>query len=53
MAKQGLSGAGCKNVYDATLATAGIYGTAPTCYLSYAGRVEDFRLADLNEELYR
>jgi hypothetical protein len=53
LAKQGLSGAGLKHVYDATLATAGVYATAPTCYLSYAARVKGFRLADLDEELYR
>lgn len=52
LAKQGLSRAGCKNVYDATLATAGVYGTAPTCYLSYAARVEAFQFAHLDEELY-
>ncbi len=50
--KQGLGGVGCKSVYDATLATAGVYSTAPTCYLSYAARVEGFRLAHLDEELY-
>jgi hypothetical protein len=52
MAKQGLSVAGPENVHDATLAAAGVYGTAPTCYLSYAARVEGFRLAHLDEELY-
>jgi hypothetical protein len=39
-------------VLDAVVATAGIYGTAPTCYLSCAARVEGFKLADLDRELY-
>jgi hypothetical protein len=33
---------------DAVVATAGIYGTAPTCYLSTAARAANFRLADLD-----
>lgn len=53
LAKQGLSGAGCPGAYDATLATAGIYSTAPTCYLSCAARVDGFRIADLDDEFYR
>jgi hypothetical protein len=53
LAKQGLAGEGLPAVMDAVLATAGIYGTAPTCYLSCAARVRDFRLAALDEELYR
>jgi len=52
LSKQGLSGVGHKSVYDATLSTAGVYSTAPTCYLSYAARVKGFRLADLDQELY-
>lgn len=50
--KQGLAGDGLSGVMDAVIATAGVYGTAPTCYLSCAARVGDFRLADLDEELY-
>ncbi|MGI9608696.1 MAG: winged helix DNA-binding domain-containing protein [Acidimicrobiia bacterium] len=33
-------------------ATAGLYGTAPTCYLSLAARVEGFHKRDLDLELY-
>ena len=51
-AKQGLAGGRLPTVPDAVAATAGIYGTAPTCYLSAAARVADFRLADLDAELY-
>jgi hypothetical protein len=40
-------------VLDASAATAGIYGTAPTCYLSYAARLDGFRVSDLDTELYR
>ena len=29
-----------------------IYGTAPTCYLGYAARVDGFTVADLDAELY-
>jgi len=52
LVKQGLAGEGLNAVMDAVVATAGIYGTAPTCYLSCAARVRDFRLAALDEELY-
>jgi hypothetical protein len=52
LVEQGLAGDGLDGVLDAVLATAGIYGTAPTCYLSCAARVRDFRVADLDEELY-
>jgi Winged helix DNA-binding domain len=52
LAKQGLAGNGLGTVMDAIVATAGIYGTAPTCYLSAAARVRDFRLAALDQELY-
>ena len=52
IAKQGLCVAGPENVHDAMLVAVGVYGTAPTCYLSYAARVEGFRLAHLDEELY-
>ncbi|MBC6462693.1 winged helix DNA-binding domain-containing protein [Actinomadura sp. HBU206391] len=50
--KQGLAGAGRSGVADVVTATAGIYGTAPTCYLSCAARLGDFRLGHLDEELY-
>jgi uncharacterized protein YcaQ len=53
LAKQGLSGVGCKSVYDTTLATAGVYSAAPTRYLSFAARVREFRLAHLDKEYYR
>ncbi len=52
LAKQGLAGARLPAVADAIVATAGIYGTAPTCYLSSAARVAGFRVADLDGELY-
>ena len=52
LAKQGLAGARLPAVPDAVTATAGIYGTAPTCYLSAVARVAGFALADLNAELY-
>jgi hypothetical protein len=52
LAKQGLAGARLPAVSDAVVVTAGIYGTAPTCYLSAAARVDGFRLADLDAELY-
>jgi hypothetical protein len=52
LVKQGLAGEGLPAVMDAVVATAGIYGTAPTCYLSCAARVRDFRLAALDKELY-
>ena len=35
LVKQGLAGDGLGGVLDALVATAGIYGTAPTCYLSW------------------
>ncbi len=52
LVRQGLAGEGLGSVMDAVVATAGIYGTAPTCYLSCVARVRDFRLAALDEELY-
>jgi hypothetical protein len=52
LVKQGLAGDGLDGALDAVVATAGIYGTAPTCYLSCAARVRDFRIADLDEQLY-
>jgi Winged helix DNA-binding domain len=52
LVKQGLAGDGLVGVADAVAATAGIYGTAPTCYLSCAARIGRFRLADLDKELY-
>lgn len=53
LGKQGLAGERLPGVLEAVAATAGIYGTAPTCYLSAAARVAGFRLADLDAELYR
>ena len=52
LGKQGLAGARLPTTADAVVGTAGIYGTAPTCYLSAAARVDGFRLADLDAELY-
>jgi winged helix DNA-binding protein len=52
LAKQGLAVARLPTTADAVGATAGIYGTAPTCYLSAIARVANFRLADLDAELY-
>jgi hypothetical protein len=52
LAKQGLAGTRLPTAADAVVATAGIYGTAPTCYLSAAARAENFRLADLDALLY-
>ncbi|HEU5159795.1 MAG TPA: winged helix DNA-binding domain-containing protein [Streptosporangiaceae bacterium] len=52
LAKQGLAGQRLAAVGDALVGTAGIYGTAPTCYLSAAARTADFTLADLDAELY-
>jgi hypothetical protein len=52
LAKQGLAAPRLPSVPDAIVATAGIYGTAPTCYLSAAARVAGFRVADLDAELY-
>src|SRR4030088_939414 len=52
LVKQGLAGPGMSSVLDVVEATGGIYGTAPTCYLSCAARIPGFRLADLDEELY-
>mgnify|MGYP001186075880 CR=1 FL=1 len=50
--KQGLAGEGLGSVPEVLDATGGIYGTAPTCYLSCAARIPSFRLADLDRELY-
>ncbi len=52
LAKQGLGVTRLPAVADAVVATAGIYGTAPTCYLSTAARAANFRLADLDALLY-
>jgi hypothetical protein len=52
LAKQGLAGSRLPTAADAVVATAGIYGTAPTCYLSVAARADNFRLADLDALLY-
>jgi uncharacterized protein YcaQ len=51
--RQGLAGGRLPTVMDAIVATAGVYATAPTCYLSCAARVDGFRLDALDEELYR
>ena len=48
LVKQGLAREGLATVMDAVVATAGIYGTAPTCYLSCVARVRDFRLTALD-----
>lgn len=52
LVKQGLAGPGLSSVSAAVEATGGIYGTAPTCYLSCAARIPGFRIADLDKELY-
>ncbi|REE99636.1 winged helix DNA-binding protein [Thermomonospora umbrina] len=52
LVKQGLAGEGLGSVLEAVAATGGVYGTAPTCYLSCAARVPGFRVADLDRELY-
>ncbi|HEX2317008.1 MAG TPA: winged helix DNA-binding domain-containing protein [Thermomonospora sp.] len=52
LGRQGLAGDGLKSVLEAVDATGGVYGTAPTCYLSCAARIPGFRVADLDRELY-
>ncbi|HLU24441.1 MAG TPA: crosslink repair DNA glycosylase YcaQ family protein [Longimicrobiales bacterium] len=52
LAKQGLTAARLADPLEAVEATAGVYATSPTCYLSCAARVEGFRLAGLDRELY-
>ena len=39
-------------VVDCVVGTAGLYGTAPTCYLSLAARVQGFSKSDLDDVLY-
>ena len=51
--KQGLGAhAGPADVPGVVEATAGVYGTAPTCYLACAARLDGFRAEDLDRELY-
>lgn len=50
--KQGLAGKGFLDVLEAVGRVAGVYGTAPTCYLSLAARVAGFHRKDLDTELY-
>jgi hypothetical protein len=50
--KQGLAGKGFLDVVEAVGRVAGVYGTAPTCYLSLAARVAGFHRKDLDTELY-
>jgi hypothetical protein len=53
LAKQGLGATGGPaDVSGVIEATGGVYGTAPTCYLACAARLEGFRVADLDRELY-
>jgi hypothetical protein len=52
LAKQGLAGPGLAGLDAAGTATAGVYATAPTCYLSFAARVPGFHLRDLDAALY-
>lgn len=53
LAKQGLGAApGPASVLGVVDATGGVYGTAPTCYLACAARLEGFRIEDLDAELY-
>ena len=51
--KQGLAGAGLDGLDAATAATGGVYGTAPTCYLTYAARVGGSALDQLDQAVYR
>src|SRR5688500_12538755 len=53
LGKQGLAGPGLGGLDQAVQATAGVYGTAPTCYLSLAARVPGFHLRDLDGALCR
>lgn len=50
--KHGLAGPGWADAREALWACGGVYGTAPTCYLSLAARVPTFTLADLDKEMY-
>ncbi len=52
LARQGLAGDGHASALDAVRAVGGVYGTAPTCYLSCVARVDGLRVADLDVELY-
>ncbi|HEX3789500.1 MAG TPA: winged helix DNA-binding domain-containing protein [Pseudonocardiaceae bacterium] len=52
LAKQGLTGAGLPSVLAAVERTAGVYGSAPTPYLSLSARIPAFRIGDLDAELY-
>ncbi|MCW2633264.1 MAG: Winged helix DNA-binding protein, partial [Pseudonocardia sp.] len=52
LGKQGLAGSGHDGVLPAIDSTAGVYGTAPTCYLSCAARVPAFSLGQLDQQLY-
>jgi DNA glycosylase AlkZ-like len=52
LGKQGLAGPGLAGLDAAGTATAGVYSTAPTCYLSFAARVPGFHLRDLDAALY-
>ena len=53
LAKQGLGAKpGPGDVLAVIEATAGVYGTAPTCYLACAARLPGFRVEDLDRELY-
>ena len=53
LGKQGLAGRGLGGLDQAVQTTAGVYGTAPTCYLSFAAKVPGFHLQDLDGALYR
>ncbi|WP_308104664.1 winged helix DNA-binding domain-containing protein [Actinocorallia sp. API 0066] len=50
--RQGLAGQRLASVEDAARVVVGAFGSAPTCYLTFAARVEGFRLADLDRALY-
>ena len=52
LARQGLAGDGHASSLDAVRAIGGVYGTAPTCYLSCVARVDGLRITDLDVELY-
>jgi hypothetical protein len=52
LARQGLAGDGHPSALDAVRAIGGVYGTAPTCYLSCVARVDGLSVADVDAELY-
>lgn len=49
-ARQGFAAKKSRAVLDVARRCFALYGSAPTCYLSLAARIPDFRLGDLDEE---